>query len=899
MSPALSKKSTKGKGDTAKTPKLKGKAKPKATSASPKVSTSILEFSPVMVASKAPTVTSPLITSTTVGSPSMTKPETQPAMTNLKNQAKMQEKRHAVSLAQQQMESLQKRQDSLRQTAAAQKTSAETNQTAALLQLLFKQGLIKPGQPIPPEIASRLPPAFLTTVQAAMGLHAKANASTPTSSVPLSSSPAAAMTSPPVSQGIRLSGNGPNGVQTPSSSVQSATSSQEAISTIHSPANRLAVPNTPISQPALGAYSQGMSNAMYMHYMNNMAGNQNPASMAQLNTLTHSPAMTVTSTPAQQALYVNAQTMSPNNPALLPRTNSQNSGTGEALSATTTIWMGKLMWEAKDRAAGAKFTHSCLVSANPGSHEIRRSMRNVLRLPATPAESAASSATSPFNLMDFQLPQWPKDLQTRQLMSVDFDKMLRYIVEKHCPFVEFSPLPNQEDAAASNNYRSLLSNLGMKPMAAFIPFTNTQEAASPTQTPGMFLIFHTKLIGVLSLANRIPYEVIRAPNARPDEGQANATQMVSPLNANVSPQVLLQSQNQLLAAQPQVRPPSSVAFSNTLTAANHSQTGNAGKMANNNDLTAMWMNNMSSQKRSEFLQQLRQATQNSTGNMNPSPQVQMAQFMAQQSQQQQQQLAKNLVMGGLPGNAKTAGGPTPRPAMNNPVMSAGASGANNSPLTTQALQQMLMQTAARAGRPMDPAQVAALINNNAAGNPGTTPTSLAANANPMLNKQRMNVGNVALLNSLNNNPGNPAGGNPLLAAQGNSLGNASMGMNPTNMMAASNLRPGSAALNSMLLLQQNRQQMLANMAANNPALNAVGPNNNNPNLATVNPGLNAANMRNMALPSGNFSLPNGPANGGQMLNQQLLMQLMQQRQQQQQQQQSNQQRNQLRPPGKF
>ncbi|KAJ1652885.1 hypothetical protein IWQ61_006874, partial [Dispira simplex] len=498
------------------------------------------------------------------------------------------------------------------------------------------------------------------------------------------------------------------------------------------------------------------------------------------------------------------------------------------------------------------------------------------------------------------------DLQTRQLMSVNFDKLLRYIVENHSPFVEFSSLPNQENVAASNNYRSLLSNLGMKPMAAFIPFTNSQEATSPTQTPGMFLIFHTKLIGVLSLTTRIPYEVLRAPAARPDEGQANSTQLVSPLNTNISPQVLLQTQNQLLATQPSGRPPNSVAFSNTLTAASNSQAGNAAKLANNSDLTTAWMHNITPQQRSALLQQLRQATQNSTGTMNPSPQVQVAQFMAQQlanngggqqsqsQQQQQQQLAKNLAMGSLPGNPKTAGGS----AITNSAMSTGMSGANNSPQMTQALQQMLIQNAARTGRPLDPAQVAAWINNNSAGNPGTTPTSLAANAtnsNPMLNKQRMNVGNVALLNSLNNTPGNPIAGNPLLTTQGNTLGNASLDMNPTNMLAAANLRPGSAALNSMLLLQQNRQQLLANMAVNNPALNTVGSHNNNPGLTTVNPGLSSANMRNMALPSGNFALPNGPANGGQMLNQQLLMQLMQQQQQQQ----SNQQRTQIRPPGKF
>ncbi|KAJ1909024.1 hypothetical protein IWQ60_011403, partial [Tieghemiomyces parasiticus] len=102
------------------------------------------------------------------------------------------------------------------------------------------------------------------------------------------------------------------------------------------------------------------------------------------------------------------------------------------------------------------------------------------------------------------------------------------------PFVEFDPDPGN-DATVTNNYTALVRSLANKPMGAFVQLGGPTDASSkPATHPGILLIFHEKLIGIISVAPRLPPGLIKdATGANPTPTLGNAADSV--LNSAVLP----------------------------------------------------------------------------------------------------------------------------------------------------------------------------------------------------------------------------------------------------------------------------------------------------------------------------------------------------------------------------
>ncbi|KAJ1983411.1 hypothetical protein H4R34_001286 [Dimargaris verticillata] len=223
-----------------------------------------------------------------------------------------------------------------------------------------------------------------------------------------------------------------------------------------------------------------------------------------------------------------------------PAHSPANTTPAPGLLATREVWSGQILWTARDRVTARNFEHHCNAVAFPGSARVRQTFCDKLKVPDPHlAKNAVPPQNSPFRLQDFQVNLWPQQLQALQLVTLQIDQLLRYIIDKNVAFVEFDLAPNKNDPNVQSNYNALLGNLAEKQMGAFIQFAIPPDPVTQEKF-GILLIFHERLLGVLSLNTPLP---IKQFMAQP----ATATPRPTGMDNAPNPQMLL-LQQQLLNA---------------------------------------------------------------------------------------------------------------------------------------------------------------------------------------------------------------------------------------------------------------------------------------------------------------------------------------------------------------
>ncbi|KAJ1976984.1 hypothetical protein H4R35_002476 [Dimargaris xerosporica] len=296
------------------------------------------------------------------------------------------------------------------------------------------------------------------------------------------------------------------------------------------PPNPLAGPNVQSLQQLLGNITPAHLQAFYTQPAFLQA--KDPEAFAKLQQLSKAN-IPLNLLMAQVGL---ANSSSQPQPALSPANNAPAPG----LLATREVWSGQILWTARDRVTARNFEHHCNAVAFPGSARVRQSFCDKLSVPDPHlAKNAVPPQNSPFRLQDFQVNLWPQQLQALQLVTLQIDQLLKYIIDKNVAFVEFDLAPNKNDPNVQSNYNALLGNLAEKQMGAFIQFAIPPDPVTQEKF-GILLIFHERLLGVLSLNTPLP---IKQFMIQP----ATATPRPTGMDTAPNPQMLL-LQQQLLNA---------------------------------------------------------------------------------------------------------------------------------------------------------------------------------------------------------------------------------------------------------------------------------------------------------------------------------------------------------------